>query len=117
MKLIFLLISLLGCLNTNAADIHITPDSSLADAVRKAREMRRLGQAQEITIHLAAGTYQLYEPLRLRPEDSGLNIVGEKAIISGGIEIKWPTCPTSTAVPSTSVSCGSTARRQSVPVT
>ena len=88
MKLIFLLISLLGCLNTNAADIHITPDSSLADAVRKAREMRRLGQAQEITIHLAAGTYQLYEPLRLRPEDSGLNIVGEKAIISGGIEIK-----------------------------
>ena len=88
MKLIFLLISLLGCLNTNAADIHITPDSSLADAVRKAREMRRLGQAQEITIHLAAGTYQLYEPLRLRPEDSGLNIIGEKAIISGGIEIK-----------------------------
>lgn len=88
MKLIFLLISLLGCLNTNATDIHITPDSSLADAVRKAREMRRLGQAQEITIHLAAGTYQLYEPLRLRPEDSGLNIVGEKAIISGGIEIK-----------------------------
>ena len=88
MKLIFLLISLLGCLNTNAADIHITPDSSLADAVRKAREMRRLGQAQEITIHLAAGTYQLYEPLRLRPQDSGLNIVGEKAIISGGIEIK-----------------------------
>lgn len=88
MKLIFLLISLLGCLNTNAADIHITPDSSLADAVRKAREMQRLGQAQEITIHLAAGTYQLYEPLRLRPEDSGLNIVGEKAIISGGIEIK-----------------------------
>ena len=88
MKLIFLLISLLGCLNTNAADIHITPDSSLADAVRKAREMRRLGQAQEITIHLAAGSYQLYEPLRLRPEDSGLNIVGEKAIISGGIEIK-----------------------------
>ena len=88
MKLIFLLISLLGCLNTNAADIHITPDSSLADAVRKAREMRRLGQAQEITIHLAAGTYQLYEPLRLRPQDSGLNIVGEKATISGGIEIK-----------------------------
>ena len=88
MKPVFLLISLLGCLSIHATDIHITPDSSLADAVRKAREMRRLGQAQEITIHLAAGTYQLYEPLRLRPEDSGLNIVGEKAIISGGIEIK-----------------------------
>ena len=88
MKPVFLLISLLGCLSIHATDIHITPDSSLADAVRKAREMRRLGQAQEITIHLAAGTYQLYEPLRLRPQDSGLNIVGEKATISGGIEIK-----------------------------
>ena len=87
MKQIFLLISLLGCLNTHAADIHITPDSSLTDAVRKAREMQRLGQATEVTIHLGAGTYQLYEPLRLRPEDSGLKIVGEKAVISGGMKI------------------------------
>ena len=59
-----------------AADITITPDSSLADAVRKAREMRRLGQATEVTIHLSEGTYYLYEPLRLRPEDSGLTIEG-----------------------------------------
>ena len=68
-----------------AADITITPDSSLADAVRKAREMRRLGQATEVTIHLSEGTYYLYEPLRLRPEDSGLTIEGEHAVISGGI--------------------------------
>ena len=70
-----------------AHDIHITPDSSLVDAVRKAREMRRLGQANEVTIHLAAGTYTLYEPLRLRPEDSGLAIEGDDATISGGMAI------------------------------
>ena len=88
MKQIILLITLLSCLNTYAADIYITPDSSLADAVRKAREMRRLGQAEKVTIHLSAGTYYLYEPLRLRPEDSGLTIEGNNAIISGGMEIK-----------------------------
>ena len=88
MKQIILLITLLSCLNTYAADIYITPDSSLADAVRKAREMRRLGQAEKVTIHLSAGTYYLYEPLRLRTEDSGLTIEGNNAIISGGMEIK-----------------------------
>ena len=72
---------------THAADIFITPDSSLVDAVRKAREMRRLGKATEVTIHLAAGTYNLYEPLRLRPEDSGLTIEGNNAIVSGGLSI------------------------------
>ena len=72
----------------STADIHITPDSSLTDAIRKAREIRRLGQAQQVTIHLSAGTYYLYEPLHLRPEDNGLKIVGEKAVISGGLEIK-----------------------------
>ena len=88
MKQVILLIALLGCLNAHAADIHITPDSSLTDAVRKAREMRRLGLADKVTIHLSAGTYYLYEPLRLRPEDSGLTIEGTNATISGGMEIK-----------------------------
>ncbi len=79
---------LLACgLNIYAADIHITPDSSLADAVRHARELRRLGQATEVTIHLAPGTYFLYEPLRLRPEDSGLTIAGNNTVISGGLKI------------------------------
>ena len=81
-----------------AAEINITPDSSLTDAVRKAREMRRLGKATEVTIHLSAGTYHLYEPLRLRPEDSGLTIEGHNAVIR--------TCLTSTDVPLISVSCG-----------
>ncbi len=87
MKRILFFVSLMCCLTIQAADIHISPDSSLVDAVRKAREMRRLGQASEVTIHLSAGTYYLYEPLRLRPEDSGLTIEGNNAIISGGLPI------------------------------
>ena len=87
MRIKLLFLSLFCGLCLQAADIYITPDSSLADAVRKAREMRRLGQAQQVTIHLAAGVYQLYEPLRLRPEDSGLRMLGNGAIISGGIPI------------------------------
>ena len=77
-------------MSTLAADITVTPDSSLHDAIRRAREMRRLGTATTVTIHLAPGTYQLYEPLRLRPEDSGLTIEGDGAVISGGIRItQW----------------------------
>ncbi len=81
------IIALFCCMNTHAAGIRITPDSSLMDAVRKAREMRRLGQATDVTIHLQAGTYYLYEPLRLRPQDSGLTIEGTDAVISGGMKI------------------------------
>lgn len=81
------IIALFCCMNTHAAEIRITPDSSLMDAVRKAREMRRLGQTTDVTIHLQAGTYYLYEPLRLRPQDSGLTIEGEDAVISGGMKI------------------------------
>lgn len=81
------IIALFCCMNIHAAEIHITPDSSLTDAVRKAREMRRLGKATEVTIFLQAGTYYLYEPLRLRPEDSGLTIEGKDAVISGGMKI------------------------------
>ena len=87
-KRLFFFIILFGCLHMQGAEIFITPDSSLDDAVRQAREMRRLGQANEVTIHLAAGTYYIYEPLRLRPEDSGLTISGSQAVISGGMQIK-----------------------------
>ena len=87
MKRLFLLTTVLCWLSANAADLYITPDSSLTDAVRHAREMKRLGQANEVTLHLGQGTYYLYEPLRLRPEDSGLTIEGNQAVISGGIAI------------------------------
>jgi len=88
MKRTVLLLTLVCCLQVQAADLYITPDSSLTDAVRKAREMRRTGKAKEVTIHLAAGTYALYEPLRLRPEDSGLTLEGKGAIISGGMVVR-----------------------------
>ena len=77
----------MSSLQAMAADISITPDSSLQDAVRKAREMRRLGKANDVTLHLSAGTYYLYDPLRLRPEDSGLRIEGDDAVITGGMPI------------------------------
>ena len=82
-----LLVGLLLGMSLLADDIFITPDSSLVEAVRKAREMRRQGQTIEVTIHLSKGTYYLYEPLRLRPEDSGLTIKGDNAVISGGMPI------------------------------
>ena len=41
MKRILGLIALFCCMNIYAAEIRITPDSSLTDAVRKAREMKR----------------------------------------------------------------------------
>ena len=87
MKQILLFVSLFCTIGLQAAEINITPDSSLTDAVRKAREMKRLGKATEVTINLGAGTYFLYEPLRLRPEDSGLKLVGKDAVISGGMKI------------------------------
>ena len=92
MRIKLLFIAMLSSLSLQAADIFVTPDSSLVDAVRRAREMRRLGQASEVTIYLSAGVYQFYEPLRLRPEDSGLRIVGPAvvpggAVISGGMMI------------------------------
>ena len=87
MKRLFCMLCCWWAVSSYASDIYITPDSSLTEAVRKAREMRRLGQANEVTIHLSAGTYHLYEPLRLRPEDSGLTLEGHDAVISGGIPI------------------------------
>lgn len=87
MRRVLGIIALACCINSLASDIFITPDSSLTDAVRKAREAKRLGSREDITIHLGSGTYYLYEPLRLRPEDSGLTIEGADAVISGGIRV------------------------------
>jgi len=87
MKNIIFALTLLFATSASAADLYVTPDSSLTDAVRKARELRRLGKAQTVTIHLSKGVYPLYEPLRLRPEDSGLRIEGDQAVISGGMTV------------------------------
>lgn len=67
------------------AYMSVSPDSSLSDAVRKAREMRRLGQADSVVVRMAMGNYQLYEPLVLRPEDSHLCFEGVSSSETGVI--------------------------------
>jgi hypothetical protein len=91
--------------DTNSGTIE-SPVVTLNKALRIAREMRRLNTAgieNGIHIILKNGSYQLYEPLFIRPEDSGTSssptiIRSEKnnvsddnhsgAVISGGIQIK-----------------------------
>ena len=57
-----------------AGEIIVNPGESLHEALRKAREWRRTGDARcrgGITITLHEGRYYMNEPLFLRPEDSG----------------------------------------------
>lgn len=74
------------------------PKATLSAALRQAREMRRLkadGIDNGIQIIVKGGTYQQYEPLYVRPEDSGTAqsptticaIPGEKVVVSGGMKI------------------------------
>lgn len=73
-----------------AAVIDVTPDSSLHLAVRKARELRRLGKAQTAVIRMSAGIYRLEKPLVIRPEDSHLTFQGSadgEVTISGAVEL------------------------------
>lgn len=132
----------------HSADVYVSPSGSdandgtagapkatLTSALRQAREMRRLnapGVDKGVTIHMADGVYDLYEPVFVRPEDSGTPssptvITSEGAPASAEVSEStvgksmanslWPKSPTSTAVPSTSASCGSTDVKPSVPVT
>lgn len=100
----------LSALTLSAADVYVSPSgddmndgtvaspkATLTSALRQAREMRRLnapGIENGITIHLASGTYGLYEPVFVRPEDNGTAtsptvIKGENgAVLSGGVEVK-----------------------------
>ena len=74
------------------------PLASLTMAMRKAREMRRLndtGIKDGIEIILDKGVYRLYEPVYIRPEDSGSEdsptiiraAEDNQAILSGGIVV------------------------------
>jgi hypothetical protein len=95
-------------LTASAADIYVsvkgadnqegTKDKPLATvgaALRKAREMRRLNDpsiANGIHIIIRNGTYTLYEPIFIRPEDAGTAASptyieaapGEQVVFSGG---------------------------------
>ena len=86
---IFLLLAFHVC---RAGEIIVKPGESLHDALRKAREWRRINDPQcegGITITIKAGQYYMNEPLFLRPEDSGtaespLIIRGEQGTIICG---------------------------------
>jgi len=99
------------CSYTFAADIYVSPNgkdtnngsitapkATVLAALRQAREMRRLkvdGIENGIQIILKGGEYEMYEPLFVRPEDSGTpqsptticGAEGEKVILSGGVKI------------------------------
>lgn len=76
----------------------LAPKATLTSALRQAREWRRTGDERVqggITIYLEGGTYSLYEPVFIRPEDSGTaesptvirSVAGEDVVISGGVRI------------------------------
>ena len=91
-----------------AADIYVSPNGkdtndgtidkpykTVRIALRHARNLRRLDDKSiegGISIHLLPGTHYLYEPLYVRPEDSGTAdcptiIKGDNAVLSGGVTV------------------------------
>src|SRR6187402_277526 len=85
-----------GSDNNDGTKAH--PFGSVAMAVRKAREMRRLNDASikhGIEIIVENGIYRFSEPLFIRPEDSGTEespttiraAEGTHPIFSGGVEV------------------------------
>ena len=109
MRSLLSIIMLSASISLSATDIWVSPSGSdsgdgsknspkatLNAALRQARELRRLndpGIKEGITIHLEKGGHNVYEPLFVRPEDSGTSasptvILGEDgASISGGVQI------------------------------
>ena len=111
MKKIFITTAalLIAC-TLSAADLFVSPEgndrnpgtkdspkATLTAALRQARELRRLNDESVkggITIHLEAGDYHLYEPVFIRPEDSGTEasptvITSDgNAVLNGGVEIR-----------------------------
>ena len=86
-----------------------SPKATLTAALRQAREWRRTGDDRMqggITVYMEGGTYALYEPVFIRPEDSGTkesptvirsavnektvtrSAADEKVVLSGEVRIK-----------------------------
>ena len=113
--LCFIFISV--CLSAHAGEIWVSPSgndtsdgtqthpfATLNQALRQAREWRRLGMSNKcaggIHIIMTEGIYPLYEPLLIRPEDSGTSLSptiiesapGADVTISGGATLKFRHC-------------------------
>lgn len=112
MKLINTLLAAITAVTTvSAGNIYVSPAGSdtapgtdaeplrtVDEALKRAREWRRLGDAaaaDNINIILADGTYTLSRPLFVRPEDSGHDgsvttvcaAAGASPVISGGVDV------------------------------
>lgn len=87
--LIALITTAYAGINLYATDLLVKPGAyAIEKALQQAREERRLNNANDITIHLGEGTYNLYQPIMVRPEDNGTRIVADgKVTISGGVRI------------------------------
>jgi hypothetical protein len=110
-NIVFLINILLFSFTANAQNIWVAvngsdnnngtkqkPLATVAQALRKARDLRRLGDTSiqsGIHIYIKGGTYFLNEPLFVRPEDAGTKesptiieaAENEQPIISGGVKI------------------------------
>ena len=110
-NIVFLINILLFSFTANAQNIWVAvngsdnnngtkqkPLATVAQALRKARDLRRFGDTSiqsGIHIYIKGGTYFLNEPLFVRPEDAGTKesptiieaAENEQPIISGGVKI------------------------------
>src|SRR5690606_20251775 len=111
-KIVWLIGMLCVAVSVSATDIYVgknsrsgsrdgsleNPHSSLDDAIRHARELRRMNDpsiSEGITIWIKPGIYFPEQTIRLRPEDSGTAVsptrirpLDGKAVFSGGRSIK-----------------------------
>lgn len=112
MRLIYMIILFCIPLSVFAVDIYVSPQgndrnpgtqsqpkASLDGAIREAREYRRLvkvGKDEPVRILMSGGTYNLYESVFIRPEDSGTEssptiieaAEDDNVVLSGGIRIE-----------------------------
>ena len=66
--------------------MRMTPDQSLAESVKQSR-----GAARPVRIELAAGRFELSEPLALTAADNGLTMAaaeGAKPVVAGSVQVK-----------------------------
>ncbi|MGH9666877.1 MAG: right-handed parallel beta-helix repeat-containing protein, partial [Bryobacteraceae bacterium] len=90
----FYILFVVSLLSAPAATLTVSPAgplSSLPAARDKARELRRAGSHQPVTVVIQGGTYFLAEPLMLTPEDSAVAYTAalhQRVVISGGHRIE-----------------------------
>ena len=124
-KLLFTLGLLVVAMSASAGDIYVSanrgsdkaegtadaPFCTLYRALKEAREWRRLNDVRAeggIRILMEGGTYSLYKPVFIRPEDSGTpqspTVIcaakGQDPVISGGMKVTgWQPAPADDRIP------------------